>query len=116
VCSPPSLSRYTQTDLYYRADTASFPTPYAFSSAEQDAALAKRAARFAKPSESSYTGPSGVGVGGWFEDDEGDVEITGVGGTLGARLGLGGVKKRLKGGLGVESVMEVDPVRELLSR
>ncbi|WRT66763.1 uncharacterized protein IL334_003726 [Kwoniella shivajii] len=88
---------------------SSFPTPYHFiSSAEEQEALAKRAARFQKPSTSATSSSMAGGVGRWFDggDEEGSLNASGlVPGQVGKR------KMRGKGGLGYsgDEVMEVDP-------
>ncbi|KAL7420075.1 hypothetical protein Q5752_005040 [Cryptotrichosporon argae] len=93
-----------------------FPTSYQFVSAEEEEAKARRAARFqAPPSNGGQAAPAAAP---WFEDNS----TASGGGSLGARLGLGGGsvivpgqagRKKLKGkgGLGYsgEDVMEVDP-------
>ncbi|WVQ65521.1 uncharacterized protein L199_003698 [Kwoniella botswanensis] len=92
------------------AKSSSFPTPYHFtSSAEEQEALARRAARFQKPAASGL-GSSSIagGVDRWFGGGEADESLNGLGMVPGQ---VGKRKMRGKNGLGYtgEEVMEVDP-------
>ncbi|WWC88241.1 uncharacterized protein L201_003147 [Kwoniella dendrophila CBS 6074] len=85
---------------------SSFPTPYHFtSSTEEQEALARRAARFQKPAETSSIAG---GVDRWFGGGDSDESLNGIGMVPGQ---VGKRKMRGKGGLGYsgEEVMEVDP-------
>jgi hypothetical protein len=97
--------------LVHRSDASSkpFPTPYHFVSNDDAEALARRAARFQKPSAGSST--SGSGAGGlsmWFGGDE-DSGIPGLGMVPG-QVGRKKMKGKLGLGYGSVEVQEVDPV------
>ena len=91
-----------------KASTSSFPSPYYFesdaASAEDKAALAKRAARFAKPASNAQSGPSSAyatpGMTDWFGQDasKGNSGI----GTLG--LSGKGKGKGKKGKFGIGTI------------
>ncbi|KAK8864127.1 hypothetical protein IAR55_001373 [Kwoniella newhampshirensis] len=91
---------------------SSFPTPYHFtSSADEAEALARRAARFQKPSAQSDPSSASASVGGvgrWFGDEDGENGGHGLGMVPGQ---VGKRKMRGKGGLGysADEIMEVDP-------
>ncbi|WWD18849.1 hypothetical protein CI109_103304 [Kwoniella shandongensis] len=91
---------------------STFPSPYHFSqSAEEAEALARRAARFQKPTTTAESSSASVGgVGRWFgaEDENGGSGSHGLGMVPGQ---VGKRKMRGKGGLGYsgDEIMEVDP-------
>jgi hypothetical protein len=100
---------------------ATLPSPYTFSNPDEAEALARRAARFQRPSEagssSSATATATLGghslgeggIGRWFQDDVGETGSSGFGMVPGQ---VGKKKMKGKAGLGYagEDVMEVDPV------
>jgi len=86
---------------------STFPTPYYFvSDLEQDAALARRAARFSVNNDSTGPCAAPVGVSGWFGGEDDAMDGGNVPGQVGKR------KMKGKGGLGYggAEVIEVDPV------
>jgi len=100
--------------LAFRNDgSKAFPSPYHFATPEESEALARRAARFRKPSTTSSVAQP-MGVGGWFadEDDEGGpaFNMSADAGMVPDKVGRKKIKG--KGGLGYsgEEVIEVDPV------
>ncbi|RSH83051.1 hypothetical protein EHS25_005761 [Saitozyma podzolica] len=96
--------------LHIPSDASSkpFPTPYHFVSNDDAEALARRAARFQKPSAGSSTsGGGGGGLSMWFGGDE-DGGIPGLGMVPG-QVGRKKMKGKLGLGYGSVEVQEVDP-------
>ena len=105
------LTSRSDTDTTNAAASSSFPSPYHFTSNSVDAeALARRAARFSKPSASTSSQVAQpTGVNGWFGGDDEDEGGSGFS-HIPSQVGV----KKMKGigGLGYSGAMplEVDPV------
>ncbi|KAK1925948.1 SAC3/GANP/Nin1/mts3/eIF-3 p25 family-domain-containing protein [Papiliotrema laurentii] len=105
-----SNKRKSDTDTTNAAASSSFPSPYHFASNSVDAeALARRAARFSKPSASTSSQVAQpTGVNGWFGGDDEDEGGSGFS-HIPSQVGV----KKMKGigGLGYSGAMplEVDP-------
>lgn len=104
-------TRLSLLTAVHRSDASSkpFPTPYHFVSNDDAEALARRAARFQKPSAGSSTsGGGGGGLSMWFGGDD-DGGIPGLGMVPG-QVGRKKMKGKLGLGYGSVEVQEVDPV------
>ncbi|WVQ84279.1 hypothetical protein IAT38_006431 [Cryptococcus sp. DSM 104549] len=84
--------------------TSKFPSPYHFTSTEEEAAKARRAARFQAPADTTPS-TQGGGLNAWF-DTTGNGGVGGVGSMVPGQVG----KRKMKSGLGYEGDQtEEDP-------